>query len=32
MDYLTANLGWYMAAAFAAGFVMAWIACTRVEE
>ena len=24
MDYLIANLGWYVAAAFAAGFVVAW--------
>jgi uncharacterized membrane protein YciS (DUF1049 family) len=31
MDYLVANLAWYMAAAFAAGFVVAWIACARVE-
>jgi len=32
MDYLVANLGWYMAAAFAVGFVVAWISCSRVEE
>jgi len=32
MDYLVANLGWYMATAFAVGFVMAWISCSRVEE
>jgi hypothetical protein len=31
VDYLIANLGWYTAAAFAAGFVVAWIACARVE-
>lgn len=32
MDYLIANLGWYALAAFAVGFVMAWIACGRVED
>ncbi len=32
MDYLLANLVWYAAAAFAAGFVVAWIACARVED
>jgi hypothetical protein len=32
MDYLIANLGWYVAAAFAAGFVVSWIACARVED
>ena len=26
MDYLVANLGWYTAAAFGVGFVVAWIA------
>ncbi len=31
MDYLVANLAWYLAGAFAAGFVMAWIACAKVE-
>jgi len=31
MDYLIANLGWYMAAAFAVGFVVAWVSCSRVE-
>lgn len=31
MDYLVANLACYMAAAFAAGFVVAWIACAKVE-
>ena len=31
MDYLVANLAWYMAGAFAAGFVVAWIACAKVE-
>jgi len=31
MHYLIANLGWYMAAAFAVGFVVAWISCSRVE-
>ncbi len=31
MDYLIANLAWYTAGAFAAGFVMAWIACARVD-
>lgn len=32
MDYLAANLALYMAAAFAIGFVVAWIACARVED
>ncbi len=32
MDYLIANLAWYVAAAFACGFVVAWIACAKVEE
>lgn len=32
MDYLLANLVWYAAAAFAAGFIVAWIACARVED
>jgi hypothetical protein len=32
MDYLIANLAWYAAAAFAGGFVMAWIACAKVED
>jgi hypothetical protein len=31
MDYLVANLAWYAAGAFAAGFVVAWIACAKVE-
>jgi hypothetical protein len=31
MDYLIANLGWWTFAALAAGFVVAWIACARVE-
>jgi len=30
MDYLVANLVWYAAAAFAAGFVVAWLSCARV--
>jgi hypothetical protein len=29
MDYLIANLVWYAAAAFAVGFVVAWISCAR---
>jgi hypothetical protein len=32
MDYLIANFGWYAAAAFTTGFVVAWIACARVED
>ena len=32
MDYLLANLVWYAGAAFAAGFIVAWIACARVED
>jgi hypothetical protein len=31
MDYLVANLASYVAGAFAAGFVVAWIACAKVE-
>jgi hypothetical protein len=32
MDYLMANFGWYALAAFGVGFVMAWIACARVQN
>jgi hypothetical protein len=32
MDYLIANLAWYVAAAFASGFVVAWIACAKAED
>ncbi len=32
MDYLMANFGWYLLAAFAGGFIVAWIACARVER
>jgi hypothetical protein len=32
MDYLVASFGWYMAAAFATGFIVAWVACARVED
>ena len=32
MDYLIANLAWYTLGAFAAGFVVAWIACAKVED
>ena len=32
MDYLIANLVWYAAAAFVAGFAVAWISCARVEN
>lgn len=32
MDYLVANLVWYAAAAFVAGFVVAWISCAKVED
>jgi hypothetical protein len=32
MDYLVANLAWYVAGAFATGFVVAWIACAKVED
>lgn len=32
MDYLIANLGWYALAAFATGFLVAWIACAKVEN
>jgi uncharacterized membrane protein YciS (DUF1049 family) len=32
MDYLVANLAYYLAAAFALGFAVAWIACARVEN
>lgn len=32
MDYLVANLAWYVAAAFAAGVVVAWIACAKVQD
>jgi hypothetical protein len=31
MDYLIANFAWWTLAAFASGFVVAWIACARVE-
>jgi hypothetical protein len=30
MDYLIANLVWYVAAAFVAGFTVAWISCAKV--
>jgi uncharacterized membrane protein YciS (DUF1049 family) len=32
MDYLIANLAGYAAAAFAVGFVVAWISCAKVED
>ncbi len=32
MDYLIGNLAWYAAAAFAAGFVVAWVSCAKVED
>lgn len=32
MDYLIVNLGWSLLAAFAGGFVVAWIACAKVEN
>ena len=32
MDDIIANLGLYALAAFAVGFVFAWIACARVEQ
>jgi len=32
MDYLIANLACYIAASFALGFVVAWIACARVDN
>ncbi len=31
MDYLVVNLGWSVLAAFACGFIVAWIACARVK-
>lgn len=31
MDYLIANMGWCALAAFGTGFMVAWIACARVE-
>jgi hypothetical protein len=31
MDYLVVNLGWSVFAAFAGGFIVAWIACARVK-
>ena len=31
MEYLTANLGWFAAGAFALGFVVAWLACGDVK-
>jgi uncharacterized membrane protein YciS (DUF1049 family) len=32
MDYLIANLACYVAAAFTTGFIVAWIACAKVES
>lgn len=32
MDDIVANLGMYALGAFAAGFVLAWIACAKVEH
>jgi len=32
MDYVIANLGSCLLAAFAGGFVVAWIACARVPK
>lgn len=32
MDAIVANIGLYALAAFAAGFVLSWVACARADR
>ena len=32
MEYVIVNLGWSLLVAFAAGFIVAWIACAKVKH